>query len=64
MVDTKLKRASCMLTPEKHAAFKIACVKMGYTMDEWLKSSVEDALATLADCNERSRRGGGEGDGE
>ena len=60
MADTKLKRASCMLTPEQHAAFKIACIRLGTTMDKLLENAAREAIV-LASLTPAAM-GKGEGD--
>ena len=42
MADTK--RVCCMLTPEQHAAFKIACIQLDTTMGRWLEDAAREAV--------------------
>ena len=44
MVDERTKPARCMLTPERHAAFKIACVELGITMDKAIHDAVRETI--------------------
>ena len=44
MTDERTKRVACMLTPETHAAFKIACVKLGTTMGQVLEDAARETI--------------------
>lgn len=58
------KRVCCMLTPERHAAFKIACVKLGITMNKCLEDAVRETIvraALMPDSGGLARKGDGDG---
>lgn len=53
MADTK--RVCCMLTPERHAAFKIACIKLGTTMDRCIHDTVRETIVRASLMPDNSR---------
>lgn len=64
MVDERTKPVRCMLTPEQHAAFKIACIKLDTTMDKVLSDTVRETIvkASLMPDNGRlPQKGDGDG---
>ena len=63
MADERTKHVGTLLTVAQHAAFKIACVKLGTTMDKCIHDAVTETI-TIASL---MPAGGGlarEGDGD
>lgn len=44
MPEDRTKRVSCLLTPDQHAAFKIACIRLGVTIDQCLTDAVLETI--------------------
>ena len=44
MVDERTKPVRCMLTPEEHRAFKVACAQLGTTMDRCIHDTVTETI--------------------
>ena len=41
---TRKSRVWINVTEEKHKAFKLACVLLGYSAKEWLEQAMDDAI--------------------
>ena len=44
MVDKDPKTIMIRITPEQHRAFKLACVKLGRSMSDVLRSAIRHAI--------------------
>ena len=64
MANKRTKPVRCMLTPERHAAFKIACIRLDVTIDQWLTDAVGDAIvraSLMPDSGRLPQKGDGDG---
>jgi len=62
MDSKRTKSVSCMLTPEEHRAFKIACAQLGISMDRLFRDTVAETIVR-ASLTPAAMAQKGDGDG-
>ncbi len=54
MAEKRTKRVGCLLWPEQHRLFKIACARLGITMVQVIENAID---ATIAEAEKETGDG-------